>query len=257
MAAPEMTPLALKLISTYLGGGEERSGGRGEEGRRAWDASQAREESIDGGRKKEEPEAESYQLPPIPSSYLDLHLHLSPSPPLLSFPPPSPQTSAHFPKRDEFSFLTVLAFPKASSRGLDSRTCGEHAGSAHSKSLSLFLFLSYTLSLSHTHTHAFSRNSPISFFPLPSPHTTHTKHPRSSHLLLHAPVLLALGPRCLALLNGRLLANVAAHVGQVLHDQLAGLGLAGARLSAHLTATQKYLGEREKGKSAVRKSLLR
>ena len=38
-------------------------------------------------------------------------------------PAPSKSISTNFPKREELSFLTVLALPKASSSGLDSSTC--------------------------------------------------------------------------------------------------------------------------------------
>ena len=38
-------------------------------------------------------------------------------------PAPSKSISTNFPKREELSLRTVLALPKASSRGLDSSTC--------------------------------------------------------------------------------------------------------------------------------------
>ena len=37
-------------------------------------------------------------------------------------PAPSKSISVNFPKREELSLRTVLALPKASSKGLDSRT---------------------------------------------------------------------------------------------------------------------------------------
>ena len=40
-----------------------------------------------------------------------------------TFPLTSNCMSVNLPNRDELSFLTVLAFPKASSKGFDSRTC--------------------------------------------------------------------------------------------------------------------------------------
>lgn len=41
-------------------------------------------------------------------------------------PAPSKSISTNFPKREELSLRTVLALPKASSRGFDSRTCYHH-----------------------------------------------------------------------------------------------------------------------------------
>ena len=41
-------------------------------------------------------------------------------------PAPSKSISTNFPKREELSLRTVLALPKASSRGFDSRTCHVH-----------------------------------------------------------------------------------------------------------------------------------
>ena len=38
-------------------------------------------------------------------------------------PPASKEISVNFPNREELSFLDVLAFPNASSKGLDSSTC--------------------------------------------------------------------------------------------------------------------------------------
>ncbi len=38
-------------------------------------------------------------------------------------PPASNEISVNFPNREELSFLDVLAFPNASSKGLDSSTC--------------------------------------------------------------------------------------------------------------------------------------
>ena len=41
-------------------------------------------------------------------------------------PAPSKSISTNFPKREELSLRTVLALPKASSKGLDSRTWQQH-----------------------------------------------------------------------------------------------------------------------------------